>query len=78
MVKMLSCRVGYKVQSKSLFLVLRFYLLIIHERHRKREGQRHRQRKKQAPLREPNMGLDPRAEPKADVCSTTEPPRCPK
>ena len=26
---------------------------------REREGQRHRQREKQAPCREPDMGLDP-------------------
>ena len=28
---------------------------------RDREGQRHRQREKQASLREPNLGLDPRS-----------------
>ena len=33
--------------------------LFIHERHRYRQGQRHRQREKQAPCREPNVGLDP-------------------
>ena len=38
----------------------------------KREGQRHRQREKQAPCREPNVGLDPGTpgscpEPKADA-----------
>ena len=38
--------------------------------HRDRESQRHRQREKQAPCREPNAGLDPRTlgsrpEPKA-------------
>ena len=27
---------------------------------REREGQRHRQREKQAPCREPDVGLDPR------------------
>ena len=37
-----------------------------------REGQRHRQREKQAPCREPDVGLDPRTpgslpEPKADA-----------
>ena len=37
--------------------ILRFYLFIL-ERHRER--QRHRQREKQAPYREPNVGLDPR------------------
>ena len=30
------------------------------ERERERERQRHRQREKQAPCREPDMGLDPR------------------
>ena len=29
------------------------------DRERERERQRHRQREKQAPCREPNMGLDP-------------------
>ena len=32
-------------------------ILFIHEGHRER--QRHRQREKQAPLREPDIGLDP-------------------
>ena len=41
-----------------IFLFLRFYLFI-HERHRERERQRHRQREKQAPRREPDVGLDP-------------------
>ena len=41
-------------------------------RDREREGQRHRQREKQAPCREPDMGLDPGSpgshpEPKADA-----------
>ena len=31
------------------------------ERERERERQRHRQREKQAPCREPDMGLDPRS-----------------
>ena len=30
------------------------------EREREREAQRHRQREKQAPCREPDVGLDPR------------------
>ena len=30
-------------------------------RNTERERQRHRQRKKQPPCREPNMGLDPRS-----------------
>ena len=40
------------------FFFLRFYLFI-HERHRERERQRLRQREKQAPCREPDVGLDP-------------------
>ena len=41
-------------------------------RGRERERQRHRQREKQAPCREPDVGLDPRTlgsrpEPKADA-----------
>ena len=35
-------------------------ILFIHER--QREKQRHRQREKQAPCREPNVGLDPRSQ----------------
>ena len=35
----------------------------MHERHTQKEAetQRHRQREKQAPCREPDMGLDPRS-----------------
>ena len=40
-----------------VFWGLRFYLFF-HERHRER--QRHMQRENQAPLREPDVGLDPR------------------
>ena len=48
-----------------------------------REKQRHRQREKQAPCREPDSGLNPRTpgsqpEPKADRGSTTEPPWDPR
>ena len=42
-----------------------------------RERQRHRQREKQAPCREPEVGLDPQT-PGSHPSSTTEPPRCPK
>ena len=55
------------------FFFLRFYLFI-HDSHteRERERQRHRQREKQAPCREPDVGLDPgspgsRPEPKVDA-----------
>ena len=34
-------------------------ILFIHERHREKERPRHRQREKQAPWREPDVGLDP-------------------
>ena len=36
------------------------FYLFIHERHREREMQRHRQGEKQAPCRETDTGLDPR------------------
>ena len=50
-------------------------------RYRERERQRYRQREKQAPSREPYVGLDPRTpgsgpEPKAGAL-TDEPPRHP-
>ena len=46
--------------------------LFIHERHRERQRQTHRQREKQAPYREPDVGLDPESPgshpgPKADT-----------
>ena len=52
----------------AFFFSQRFYLFI-HERHRERERQkegererqRHRKREKQAPCREPDVGLDPPA-----------------
>ena len=60
-------------ERKSFFL--RFYLFI-HERHTER--QRHRQREKQAPCREPDVGLNPRTpgscpEPKADTQPLSHP-----
>ena len=53
----------------------RFYLFI-HERQRERK--RHRQRKKQAPCREPDVGLDPRTlgsrpDPEADAQPLSHP-----
>ena len=42
---------------KILFKKILFYLLM---RDTERERQRHRQREKQAPCREPHLGLDPR------------------
>ena len=44
-----------------MYLLLKVFYLFIHERHRERERekQRHRQREKQAPCREPDVGLDP-------------------
>ena len=39
---------------------LKRFSLLIHEKHREeRERQRHRQREKQAPCRDPDVGLDP-------------------
>ena len=48
------------------------------ERERERERQRHRQREKQAPCREPDVGLDPRSpgscpEPKAGTKPLSHP-----
>ena len=37
------------------------FYLFIHERQRERKRQRHRKREKQAPCREPDMGLNPRS-----------------
>ena len=34
--------------------------MIVTQREKEREGQRHRQREKQAPCREPDVGLNPR------------------
>ena len=58
-----------------MFCFLRFYLFI-HETLRKR--QRHRQKEKQAPRRDPNAGLDPRTpgpgtEPKAEAQPPSHP-----
>ena len=41
----------------SLFIFLKIFYLFIHER--QREGQRHTCREKQAPFREPDVGLNP-------------------
>ena len=59
---------GPSVLVPFVYFFLRFYLFI-HERHthtererereREREGQRHRRSEKQAPCREPDVGLDP-------------------
>ena len=49
----------------SIFILFYFFInilyLFIHKRHREKERQRHRQREKQAPCREPDVGLDPRS-----------------
>ena len=44
----------------SYITFLKKILFILRDTEREREGQRHRQREKQAPCREPDMGLDPR------------------
>ena len=61
----------------NLFFFLRFYLFI-HETHRERGRHRQRQREKQAPYREPDVGLDPRSpgscpEPKAEAQPLSHP-----
>ena len=54
-----------------LLFFLRFYLFIGTER----EGQRHRQREKQAPCREPDVGLDP-GSPRSHPRLQAAPNRC--
>ena len=61
-----------------MFLFVCLKILFIHERHTERGGQRHRQREKQAPCREPDTGLDPdtpgsRPELKADTQPLSHP-----
>ena len=65
-----------------IYLFQRRFYLFIHERHRERETererQRHRQRGKQAPWREPEVGLDPGSPgshpgPKADTKPLSHP-----
>ena len=42
------------------FYFFKFLFIMINKSHRERERQRHRQREKQAPCREPDVGLDPK------------------
>ena len=51
------------VSASEMSLFFFFKILFIYETHthRERERQRHRQREKQAPCREPDVGLDPRS-----------------
>ena len=64
------------LQLDSIFSFFKILLICSSEPHRKR--QRHRQREKQAPYRDPDSGLDPRTpgsrpEPKADAQPLTHP-----
>ena len=45
------------MSKKSIYLFKKRFYFFIHERHTQRE----RQREKQAPCREPNVGFDPRS-----------------
>ena len=49
----------FRLNEFRLYFILRFYLFM-RDTHTHREA-RHRQREKQAPCREPDVGLDPRA-----------------
>ena len=51
---------GFLFSTFSSTLVTFHGLLFIHERHTERERQKHKQREKQAPCRELDVGLDPR------------------
>ena len=53
----LGCTLDLYVSFFLFIIFLKDLILFIHER--ERERQRHRQREKQAPCREPNVGLDP-------------------
>ena len=75
----------YNKDAVFFFLILFIYsqeTQIERERERERERQRHRQREKQAPCREPDVGLDPgvsRITPWAEGRrQTAAPPRDPK
>ena len=59
------------VKHPTLFSLVKDFIYLF-KRSTERERQRHRQREKQAPCREPDVGLDPRTlgshpEPKADA-----------
>ena len=61
-----------------LFIFKDFIYLFMRDRERERERQRHRQKKKQAPYREPDVGLNPwtpgsRPEPKAEAQPLSHP-----
>ena len=47
-------------EGKKQYWIFFFKILFIYSWETQRERQRHRQREKQAPLREPDVGLDPR------------------
>ena len=49
---------GPVLGGSSFFFVLFFSNLFMRDTERERGGQRHRQREKQAPCREPDVGLD--------------------
>ena len=69
----------YNWYTQKYFFFKCFICLFMTDTHRER--QRHRQRKKQAPCKEPDVGFDPRtlgSHPEREGrCSTAEPPRHP-
>ena len=70
-------REGYRKRENLFFF---FKILFIH-RDRGKEGQRHRQREKQAPYRKPDVGLDPRSSGSHLAAGGTKPLRhqgCPR
>ena len=54
-------------------VVFFFKVLFIYSQEAQREKQRHRQREKQTPCREPDAGLNPGPEPKADTQPLSHP-----
>ena len=55
-----SCLILLLYSNGFIYFFKDFIYLYMRDRERERERQRHRQREKQAPYREPDVGLDPR------------------
>ena len=70
------------INTVNIYFLRNLIYLFMRHREREREAETWAELEKQAPCREPGVGLDPRTEgshpePKAASHSTTEPPRHP-
>ena len=68
----------FRIMENMLWLIIFKKIFFFYARETESEKQRHRQREKQAPPREPDVGLDPRTlgsqpEPKADAQPLSHP-----